>query len=481
MRIGVYLGSWRLTQLGGMGIYLQNLLRAVEGISRDAARDGGNSAAAKLVLLVDRENRASAAELGLDAEIVTMDRPRLDEIPRADLRRVMAVRRLSYRDVERADARSGERWSEAARQFLWGLDEAVGAARIDLLYFTIPPYLKWPCVPVVLTLHDLKHLHRPQDHDRADLARRRRWERVARRADLVYSSYEHVRRDVVERLGVAAERAAVLPLAPPAELREPLGRDTNPPDARALLPDLPSGPFALMPAQLWPHKNHALVFAALAELRRKRGVEIPIVCPGQIDGECAAHAARMRQLAYALGVGHLVRMPGYVTRAQLQALYEACRVVIVASLYEAGSFPAMEAMGLGKPLIASRVTSNPETVGDAAELFDPTDSHDLATKLARLWNDAARRGELAARGPGRIPDRTWADVAADWVKLCHEALDPSRRSRVDADVGWAATPKKIPGQTETARRCDPPPIDHAMPDEQTVASRMVGRAAARGA
>jgi len=443
MRIGVYLGSWRLTQLGGMGVYLQNLLGAVRSCERRPTAVRTSRAPVELVLLVDRGNRASAAELALEAEVVTLDRPALHEIPRKDIRRVVGTRALSFRDVEVADARKHEHWTDAAWQYLWGLDEAVRAAEIDLLYFTIPPYLKWPRVPVVLTIHDLKHLHRPQDHDRADLARRRRWTRAARRADLVYSSYEHVRRDVVERLGVPAIRTAVLPLAPPAELRTRFAIDANgvakhsgrndpqgPGDAPARNNITPvNEPFALMPAQFWAHKNHALVFLALANIRRTHGIEIPLICTGQIEGECAAHAARMRGLSEKLGISRQVQMLGYVTRAQLRSLYESCRVVIVAALYEAGSFPAMEALALGKPLIASRVTSNPETVGDAAELFDPQDSSDLSVKLLSLWNDADRRATLAARGPARIPHRTWADVAADWLILCSDTLARGPQSR----------------------------------------------------
>lgn len=451
MRIGVYVGSWRLTRLGGMGVYLQNLLGAVSAAGRRHATGGSSPTAAEIILLVDRSNRASAADLALDAQIVTLDRPAFREIPRKDVRRVIATRALSFRDVEAADARKGDPWTDAAWQYLWGLDEAVRAAEIDLLYFTIPPYLKWPRVPVVLTIHDLKHLHRPQDHDRADLARRRRWGRVARRADLVYSSYEHVRRDVVERLGVAAIRTTVLPLAAPAELRTRFMIDANGPiklsepgcpqsgtnenaDPPARITTAPvNEPFALIPAQFWAHKNHALVFLALANIRRSHGIEIPLICTGQTDGECAAHAAQMRGLAEKLGIARQVHMLGFVTREQLRNLYDSCRVVIVASLYEAGSFPAMEALALGKPLIASRVTSNPETVGDAAELFDPHDSNDLSAKLLTLWTDADRRATLAARGPARIPDRTWADVSADWLMLCRDTLARGPGSRFVAE------------------------------------------------
>lgn len=406
IRIGVYVGSWTLTRLGGMGTYLRELLGGVRRLG---------DADAETVLLVDRSNVSAARELDAGAPLVRMDRPVWTGVPPDERRRVIDVRRLSYRDAERADARRLQTWSEAAEAYLWGLDDACAGSAIDVLYFTIPPYIKRPRAPFVVTVHDLKHVHRPRDHDRRDLARRRRWGRVARAAECVVSSYEHIRRDVVRHMGVDPARARVLPVAPPNEVRRAA---PNPQSWEGVaLPER----FGLLPAQFWPHKNHPLVLLALHHLQRDRGLAIPIVCTGQTDGECASHFERMCTLARQLDVADLFLPLGHVSSDALRRLYDAATFVLAPTLYDPGSFPAMEALSLGRPVIASRVTSVPELVGDAGLLFDPHSVDELVEAMERLWTDEALRGELALRGPRRLPRRTWADVAREWIAVCREA------------------------------------------------------------
>ncbi len=410
MRIGVYLGHWSLDQLGGMGVYLQNLLRGVESLDQRKH---------ELVLLVDQGNQEAAQRLALRGEIVPLARPDWADLSKDEQTTVIRVRRLSYRCLDAADAQRDGGCSAAVKAYLWGLDDAAERHAVDLLYFTLPPYLKRPRLPVLLTIHDLKHVHRPQDHDTADLARRRRWTRVARSAALVYASYEHVRRDLEQHFQIPTERTAVLPLACPSELSGDI--DEPPPSFDFEVPDR----FVLMPAQLWPHKNHERVVRAVAHLRDSKDLRVTVLCTGQTGGQCEAWAGRVRCLANQLGVGGLVRLIGYVDRPTLRALYTRARMILVASLYEPGSFPAMEALALGKPLAASRITSIPETVGDAALLFDPTRVHDLAAAMGRLWTDDARCSKLSILGPQRISSRRWRDVGRDWLGLCERALAQS--------------------------------------------------------
>ncbi|MFQ5462048.1 MAG: glycosyltransferase family 4 protein [Phycisphaerae bacterium] len=406
MRIGVYLGRWSLHQLGGMGVYVQNLLRGVASLDQREH---------ELLMLVDRANRPAARGVPLCAAIVPLVRPEWGELTQDQRAKAIRVRRMSYRSLDAADALRGMCGSAAVDAYLWGLDDAVAHHGIDLLYFTLPPYLKRPRVPVLLTIHDLKHVHRPQDHSPGDLARRRRWSRVARSAALVYASYEHVRRDIEHHCRVPAEQTAVLPLACPSEI----SGSVNEP-ARSFDFDLPDR-FVLMPAQLWPHKNHERVVRAVAHLHDSKNLRITILCTGQTGGECSAHAERIARLAGDLGLGDLVRLIGFVDRPTLRALYLRARLILVASLYEPGSFPAMEALALGKPLAASRVTSIPETVGDAALLFDPTSTNELADALARLWTDDALCHRLEELGPQEVRSRTWRDVGREWLALCEQA------------------------------------------------------------
>jgi glycosyltransferase involved in cell wall biosynthesis len=406
MRIGVYIGSWPLSRFGGMGTYVRELLGGLRRLD-----DPGVEA----VLLVDRSNRAAARELDPEAPIILMDRVPWTQVPRHERRRAIAVRSLSYRAPDVADARRGESWSPAAEAYLWGLDDACIHSTIDVLYFPIPPYIKRPRVPSVVTIHDLKHVHRPQDHDIRDRARRRRWGRLARAAQAVFSSYEHVRRDVIMHLKVRPDAARVIPVAAPDGLQQATT------DPRGIVSGRLPSRFGLFPGQFWPHKNHAMVLLALHHLRRDRNMGVPIVCTGQTTGECSAYFEQMRALSRQLRVDDLLLPTGHVDPREMRALYAAASFVLAPTLYDPGSFPAMEALALGKPLIASNVTSLPELVGDAGLLFDPHSVDELVEAMARLWTDPALCDELSRRGPARIPRRSWTDVARDWLRLCAEA------------------------------------------------------------
>lgn len=425
MRIGVYIGGWNLTDAGGMGIYLANLLQAA---ARQLARPGAPGH--RLALLVDQTPDVAerCAALGADLPVVPLRRPPLSQLAPAERRRAIALRAQSYRDPKAADRRRADRWSRAAHAYLWGLDEAVEQAGIDLLYFPIPPYVKRPRAPYLLTVHDLKHIHRPQDHDRNDLARRRRWSRVARAARLVVSSYSHIREDVVTHLRVAREQTAVLPIAVPDEIRDWVRTRAQPHGTPRWFPRTP---FALLAAQFWPHKNHAGVIRALGILRRETGLDIPLVCTGHVRGMPGADAALVRHVAVTERVSDLVRFIGHVDRAELRQLYESCRFAVAPTLYDPGSFPVLEALALGKPVAASRVTSIPEAVGDAGLLFDPAEPREIAGAMQRLWLDQPLRQKLAKRGPARIGTRTWDDVAAEWLTLCDECMAPPRPAATD--------------------------------------------------
>lgn len=424
MKIGVYLGQWRLSDAGGMGVYLANLLAAV---TRQLSRPG--SPPHSLCLLVDQtpDMHERVAALGVDLPLAPLRRPGLEQLSPGERRRAIHVRARSFSNPHAAERQRADRWSRAAYAYLWGLDEAVEHAAIDLLYFTIPPYVKRPRAPYIVTVHDLKHIHRPQDHDRADRARRRRWARAAQAARLVVSSYAHIREDVVTHFNVARERSAVLPIAVPDEIRS-WGRGA----ARTATPrKFPRPPFALLPSQFWPHKNHEGVIRALGILRREREIDVPLVCTGHVRGMPGADAARVRRIAVSEGVSDLVRFMGHVERDELRQLYETARFVVVPTLYDPGSFPVLEALALGKPLAASRVTSIPEAVGDAGLLFDPARPGEIADVIQKLWLDADLRSRLAERGPARISARTWDDVATDWLTLCEECMHPPRVTIVD--------------------------------------------------
>jgi glycosyltransferase involved in cell wall biosynthesis len=102
---------------------------------------------------------------------------------------------------------------------------------------------------------------------------------------------------------------------------------------------------------------------------------------------------------------------GYVPRSDLAALYGAATITAVPSRYEGFGHPPLEAMTCGSVVIASRVASLPEVLGDAAVLVPVGDVDAWAKAIVELANDDDRRAELRAVGRAHTMRLTWAATA----------------------------------------------------------------------
>jgi glycosyltransferase involved in cell wall biosynthesis len=289
----------------------------------------------------------------------------------------------------------------------------VRAARPDLLFspFTTAS-LADPDVPLVAVVHDLQHVDYPHFFTPEQVAiRRRQLEDVARRAARIVCVSETVRAALLAAVPLAPDRVTVVHHTlfgdPPAASAE---------DATALLHDLglEPGGFWLYPANFWPHKNHAALLEAIAAYRRR-----PLVCTGWPS----ARLARLVELTRALGIGDLVRFPGYVSGRDLAILLRGCRALVFPSLCEGFGLPLLEAMALGAPIVCSHAASLPEIAADAALYFDPARPMEIVHALERLDTDPALRARLVARGRDRLRAfGTPEQVARRYLAVFEEAV-----------------------------------------------------------
>ncbi len=98
----------------------------------------------------------------------------------------------------------------------------------------------------------------------------------------------------------------------------------------------------------------------------------------------------------------------------------ACDLVIVPSLREAFGLAALEALALGRPVIASRVGGLPELVQDGASgrLVPPGDAVALAEAVREALADPEQAGEWGEAGRRAVWSRCRAEVILpQWVAL----------------------------------------------------------------
>ena len=136
----------------------------------------------------------------------------------------------------------------------------------------------------------------------------------------------------------------------------------------------------------------------------------------------------LRDHANAMGVADRVIQTGWVTSAELEGFYALAACCAYPSLHEGFGLPPLEAMVRALPLACSNATSLPEVVGDAAELFAPTDVRAMRDAIARLLTDRARANELIARGRKRVLAFTWERCAEGVLATYEKALIAAPRS-----------------------------------------------------
>jgi glycosyltransferase involved in cell wall biosynthesis len=258
----------------------------------------------------------------------------------------------------------------------------------------------------VVTVHDLTAVRYPQMCVPASLAYPHLVSRAARRGAFVHVPSSFVRDEVVELLGLDAERVRVVPHG----LDEP---------GRGDLDEAPRGrsaPYVLALGAVEPRKDLPTLVMAFAELARDHDdLELVVAGPDGWGGEAFSAAVRASGLA-----GRVVRV-GYLDELELKSLLSGATVLAYPSLYEGFGFPPLEAMAAGVPVVATAAGAVPEVVGDAAELVVPGDVPALAEALTRVIEDDSLRARLIAAGRARAASFTWASAAASMVELYREA------------------------------------------------------------
>ncbi|MBA2732443.1 MAG: glycosyltransferase family 4 protein [Acidobacteria bacterium] len=277
---------------------------------------------------------------------------------------------------------------------------------VDLLHvqYTAPPFA--PC-PVVATIHDLSFEHLPQTFKRRSrMQLRLTVRRTARAASHVLVPSEHTRRDIIETYKLKPERVSVTPLAAPIHFA-PVEDKGEIRRVRELYNI--EGNYILAVGSIQPRKNLAHLIAAYADLRRARPhANLPKLV---LAGKKAWLYDETLRAIEEYGLGDLTVLTGYVSDADLPALYTGALCFVYPSYFEGFGLPPLEAMQCGTPVITGNRTSLPEVVHDAGLLVDPFDKDALVSALASLIDGSDLRVRLRVKGLERARHFSWRETA----------------------------------------------------------------------
>jgi glycosyltransferase involved in cell wall biosynthesis len=267
---------------------------------------------------------------------------------------------------------------------------AAERARADLLH---SPHYIAPMgrVPLVVTIHDLIHLHQPQRNPVAPIYARLMLARAVRRARQVLTVSEAVKREIAAELG-GEGKIVVTP---------------NGIDHDVFRPEGPRGEgrYFLHVGNDKPHKNVERLVEAFGLLRS--------------DAQLVLAGAPFERFAARPNV----ICAGFVASdAELAALMRGATALVQPSLEEGFGLPAAEAMACGTAVITSRAAALMEVTGDGALHADGESIDALADAMRRVLDDEALRASLIARGIARAHDFTWSKCARMTLAAYRRAL-----------------------------------------------------------
>jgi glycosyltransferase involved in cell wall biosynthesis len=316
------------------------------------------------------------------------------------------------------------------------ISKALAGMGVDLVHFPYQRHFPTP-LPSLYEPWDLQHRHFPEFFTVEEIELREESYRTGcDQARLVVTASRWNKDDLVRQFGLEASKIAVIPRGPAR--KGPVKMPASEAVASIAALDLPPR-FILYPAKTWPHKNHARLFQALAALRDRCALTVPLVCTGK---PVASHWPVLRKLLEELGLDGVVRFTGHLEEARLAALYASAAFLVFPSLFEGLGIPLLEAMEARLPIVSSDATCLPEIAGDAAMFFDPLSVDSIAETIHRAWTQPSLLAEYGARAAERAGRFRWEDTAraflACYRHVAERPLDADDRAILSILTGEVA-------------------------------------------
>jgi len=275
------------------------------------------------------------------------------------------------------------------------------------------PFRSLPC-PAVATVHDLRHLARPQEFGQA--RRRYRglmWGRGIRRADRIIVNSAATGAQVAEHYPAAVDRVREVRFG--ADHVDSWRND-------AVVEGSGARPHAITFGH-WTNKRPDFAIRIWGVLYREHP-EINALL--EVVGVPESEHAGLQAVAAQEGVEEHVRIRSFVPDDAYRQLFSSAAIVLMTSTLEGFGLPVVEAMQLGIPVVASGGVGMETAGGDAALYADAGSPESFARRIASVLTDEAERARVIAHGREHASTFNWADTAASVRAVLEEAIEARR-------------------------------------------------------
>ena len=278
----------------------------------------------------------------------------------------------------------------------------------------------WPFAfngPMVMTLHDLTHVHFPetQPKDRLVEIERHAANSVERARHILVDS-RFIGDEICRHYGVPIERVTVAPLGCSARFHP---RTTAQLTTSLQRLNLQPGRYLLCVGTLEPRKNLQVALRAYEHLPRTLREQYPLVIVG-MAGWRPEQLAEPLQRALATGQ---VRLLGYQDDNTVAELLAGARLLLFPSLYEGFGLPVLEAMASGTPVILTRNSALPEVAGEAGTYIDAHDARACAESIQRFIEDQPYWQQQRDAGLLRAQTFSWQRCAQITASVYRQVVE----------------------------------------------------------
>lgn len=256
----------------------------------------------------------------------------------------------------------------------------------------------------ILLVHDLAFEHYPKFYPGSYKSLSKNTKIALKRADKIIAISESTKKDLVNLYGVLEDKIRVC--------YPGVDKNFNPKGKKFNL----DTPYFLFVGALKRIKNIPLILKAFAQFLDKTKTQFKFILVG---GDLWLDPEIPRTIRE-FNLEEKVLMTGFVKDQDLPKFYRGAVAFISPSLYEGFGITHLEAMACGTPVIAAKVSSMPEIVGQAGILVNPKSEEEIEEAMLKIFEDKKLRNTFVRKGLVQARRFSWAKFAAQILNLTEE-------------------------------------------------------------
>jgi len=295
----------------------------------------------------------------------------------------------------------------------------VESSEIDILHIPIqhsPIYMTK--APLIITMHDIQEYHFPEYFSLVERLRR-----IIKSNMAIYDSnhiivtYNHVKNDIIKHFKIKEEKVSICP--PPFAEDWFLKKNESDWDEVKNKYGL-KRKYILYPAATWVHKNH-IKLLEVVKIIKDEGLEYDLVCTGR---KMAYYKTILKKIEE-LKLPKIAHFLGIVPVEDLISLYKNSSLVVIPTLYEAGSAPLYEAMRYQVPVICSNITSLPDAIDNDEFIFNPNSVDEMVSLIKKMLRDEEFRKENLDNSKKRMELLKAVDYSKNFIDVYKKVTSTS--------------------------------------------------------